>query len=89
MSRKHHKSPRTPINMEIFAWEQDALSLLHTVMHQQAKAGQFKAAITTAERLMDRLPDCRLARSLDCVEEALAMDGNWTVREVLEDLVGH
>jgi hypothetical protein len=88
MSRKHHKSPHNRINMQVFAWEQDALHLLHTVMHQQAQAGQFNDAIATAERLMDRLPDCRLAQSLDCVEEALTMDGNWTVREVLEDLVG-
>ncbi|WP_138514368.1 hypothetical protein [Maricaulis alexandrii] len=88
MSREHHKSPRTPINMQVFAWEQDALHLLHTVIHQQAQAGQFTKAIATTERLMDRLPDCRLAQSLDCEEEALAMNGDWTVRDVLEDLVG-
>ena len=82
MSRKHHKSPRTPINMQVFAWEQDALHLLHTVMHQQAQAGQFTDAIAPAERLMDRLPDCRLAQSLVCVEEALAMNGDWTVRDL-------
>ncbi|MAK65228.1 MAG: hypothetical protein CMF75_10900 [Maricaulis sp.] len=90
MSRKHHKSPRNRINMQVFAWAQDALHLLHTVMHQQAKAGQFTDAIATAERLMTRLPDCRLAKSLDCVERTLAspdLDAGWSVRELLEELV--
>ncbi|WP_203295138.1 hypothetical protein [Maricaulis parjimensis] len=92
MSRKHHKSPRNRINMQVFAYEQDALHLLHTVMHQQAQAGQFKAAITTAERLMDRLPDCRLAKRLDCVERVLAspdLEAGWTVKELMDELVGH